>query len=253
MKFDYTLELNNIIGNIYKEMAFDMLLQKPDLNEINIDEIKTYLVKEKVYLGNDMDQFIIGSVPSGLEGNLFRCSIAQFHNRVHPNFLDYNGNPVSNPGYNNFALLLWAEHMNNLLIEDIQKMFSHEGFVNFVNNELENNMDEIKKRVADIKSKTITIKFDKQEFLLNVVKSMICKNELDFDYAHMLVDMDKLRDSMIKIAATFDMYNEFDKLEDDTRYCLDNFSKYDTFELYDFLVNEQGFELASEGVLIKHT
>ena len=91
-----------------------------------------------------------------------------------------------------------------------------------------------------------------KEFLLNVVKSMIVKNELDFDYAHMLVDMDKLRTSMTESAATFDMYNEFDKLEDDTRYCLDNFSKYDTFELYDFLVNEQGFELTSEGILTKN-
>ena len=142
--------------------------------------------------------------------------------------------------------------MNKLLIEDIQGMFTQEGFTDFVNNNLENHFDELNNRFYSKKSKTITIKFDKKEFLLNVVKSMIVKNELDLDYAHMLVDMDKLRASMTESAATFDMYNEFDKLEDDTRYCLDNFSKYDTFELYDFLVNEQGFELTSEGILTKN-
>jgi hypothetical protein len=254
MKFDYKLELNKILENIYKEMMYNVIVKNQDINfsKDNIDKIKYILTNERVYLGNDMDEFILENIPSGLNGDLFRCSISQFHNTVHPRFVNYKGEPLKNSGYSRFALLLWEEHMNKLLIEDIQGMFTQEGFTDFVNNNLENHFDELNNRFYSKKSKTITIKFDKKEFLLNVVKSMIVKNELDLDYAHMLVDMDKLRTSMTESAATFDMYNEFDKLEDDTRYCLDNFSKYDTFELYDFLVNEQGFELTSEGILTKN-
>lgn len=253
MNFDYKLELNKILENIYKEMIYNTITNMPDLNfsKDNIDEIKNLLTNEKVFLGNDMDDFIIKSIPSDLNGNLFRCCISKFHNTVHPRFVNYKGEPVKDSSYNTFALLLWEEHMNKLLIEDIQSIFTQKGFVNFVNDELENCFDELQNRILSKETKVITIKFDKKEFLLNVVKNMIIKNELDFNYAHLIVDMDKLRAHMTQYAATFDMYNEFDKLEDDTRYCLDNFSKYNTFELYDFLVNEQGFSLVSEGVLSK--
>lgn len=253
MSIDYNLELNRIVENIYKEMIYNIVIKTPDLDLSvdNIDKIKKLLCSNKVYLGNDMDDFIISSVPLGLEGDLFRCSIAQHHNRLHPRFLDYKGNRVKDSSYNNFALLLWEEHMNKLLIEDIQQRFSYDEFFNFINCKLLNNFNDLVNRVNEYKLKTIIINFDKKEFLLNVVKNMISKNELDFDYAYMLVDIDKLRSHMVEMAASFDIYNEFDKLEDDTRYCLDNFPKYNAFELYDFLVNEQGFKLKSEGILVK--
>ena len=81
-----------------------------------------------------MDEFILGNIPSGLNGDLFRCSISEFHNTVHPRFVNYKGEPLKNSGYSRFALLLWEEHMNKLLIEDIQGMFTQEGFTDFVNN-----------------------------------------------------------------------------------------------------------------------
>jgi hypothetical protein len=141
--------------------------------------------------------------------------------------------------------------MNTFLISDLQNLFSQDEFISFVNNKLDSNIKEIIYRINEYKSKIITINFDKKQYLLNVVKNMIVRNELDFDYAHMLVDMDKLRDSMTKMSAAFHIYDEYDKLKDDTRYCLDNFCKYNAFELYDFLVNTQGFQLLNEGCLIK--
>lgn len=254
MKFDYNLELNNILENIYKEMIYDIIIKTPtiDFSKENLSEIKHFLSSEKVFLGNDMDGFIIESIPKGLDGDLFRCCISDFHDRIHPRFVNYKGEPVKDSSYNNFALLLWEEHMNKLLISDVQNRFTQQGFSDFINYKLDNCFDELELKINNIKSEVITIKFDKKEFLLNVVKNMIMKNELDFSYAHMIVDMDKLRTDMIKSAASFDIYNEFDKLEDDTRYCLDNFSKYNTFELYDFLITEQGFNLESDGILVKY-
>lgn len=254
MKFDYTLELNKILENIYKEMTYTIAIKNPNLefSKNNISKIKSTITSENVYLGNDMDEFIINNIPDNLEGDLFRCEIAKFHNRLHPKFVNYKGEPVSDSGYNKFALLLWEEHMNKALIDDIQSLFSQEGFVEFVNNKLELHLDDLINRINTYSSRVVTIKFDRKEYLLNVVKNMITRGELDFDYAHMLVDLDKLREDMAKVAASFNIYNEFDKLEDDTRYCLDNYAKYNTFELYDFLVNNQGFELVSEGILVKH-
>ena len=255
MKFNYNLELSNLIENIYKEMIYKIAINNIniDFTKDNLDALIKLLVNEHVYLGNDMDDFIINYIPTGHDGNLFRCAIAKHHNTLHPRFENYKGEPIVDSTYNKFALLLWEAHMNNLLISDIQNLFSQDEFISFVNNKLDSNIEEIICRINEYKSKskTITINFDKKQYLLNVVKNMIVRNELDFDYAHMLVDMDKLRDDMTKMSAAFHLYDEYDKLEDDTRYCLDNFSKYNSFELYDFLVNTQGFELLNDGCLIK--
>ena len=71
MKFDYKLELNKILENIYKEMMYNVIVKNQDINfsKDNIDKIKYILTKERVYLGNDMDEFILGNIPSGLNGD----------------------------------------------------------------------------------------------------------------------------------------------------------------------------------------
>lgn len=255
MKYDYNLELNNLLNKIYTEMILNLLIKDDNLDISNdsIDNIKKVLLNKKVFLGSDMDDFIINSLPEGRDGDLFRCSIAKHHKHLHPVLETQSGQPVEDHTYNNFGLLMFRSHMNNLLISDIQAIFSQNGFESFVINNLNESFSDIKSKVLDIKNKinTIVINFDEKKYLLNVVKNMISKNELDIEYAYKLVDMDKLRDYMIKMAVTFDYYDEFDKLEEDTRFCLDNFCKYNAFELYDFLVNEEGFELLNEGVLVK--
>jgi hypothetical protein len=253
MKLNYNLELSNILENIYKEMIYKIAINNIniDFTKDNLDVLIKLLVHEDVYLGNDMDDFIISCIPTGHDGNLFRCAIAKHHHTLHPRFENYKGEPIVDSTYNKFSLLLWEGYMNTFLISDLQNLFSQDEFISFVNNKLDSNIEEIIYRINEYKSKTITINFDKKQYLLNVVKNMILRNELDFDYANMLVDMDKLRDSMAKMSAAFHIYDEYDKLKDDTRYCLDNFCKYNAFELYDFLVNTQGFELLDEGCLIK--
>ncbi|MDO7204987.1 hypothetical protein Q5M85_13420 [Paraclostridium bifermentans] len=63
--------------------------------------------------------------------------------------------------------------------------------------------------------------------------------------------MDKLRDDMSKMSTTFDVYNEFDKLEDDTKYCIINYPKYNYDELIEVLTNDYGFKLLNENCLSK--
>lgn len=256
MKYDYNLELNNILNKIYKEIILKILVKEDNLDiyKESIDKIKDILLNKKVFLGSDMDDFIINSLPEGREGDLFRCSIAKYHKHLHPIFETQSGEPVEDPTYNNFGLLMFRSHMNNLLISDVQGLFNQSGYESFVMNNLSECFSELKSKIVDIKNNVnpIIINFDDKKYLLNVVKNMIDRKELEIEYAYKLVDMDKLRDYMVKMAVTFDYYDEFDKLEEDTRFCLDNFCKYDAFELYDFLVNEEGFELLNEGTLVKN-
>lgn len=254
MKYNYNVELNNILNDIYKEMIFKLAIANSDIDFSNnkINDTKALLSKEKVYVGSDMDEFIINHVPKGHEGNLFRVAIAKFHDRLHPRFENYKGEPVVDSSYSKFALLLWEEHMNNLLIADVQSLFTQQGFVDFVNNKLDDYKKELTQLINDYKNNLISINFKNKEELLNVIADMIENKELDFEYAHILVDMDKLRDAMTKLSTTFDVYNEFDKLEDDTKYCLMNYCKYDTDSLIDALVKNHGFKLVNNNSLVKY-
>lgn len=251
MKYDYTKELNNIIDNIYKEMILQIARNNENINfsKNNLKKSKELLLKEKVYLGSDMDEFIVNCIPKGHEGNLFRISIAKHHNRVHPRFENYKGEPIVDSNYNKFSLLLWEDHMNNALIDDVQKLFSQEGFFNFVNNKLDIFSDELYNLNTKYKNESVVINFENKEELLEVIVDMIVNEKLSFDYAHMLVDFDKLRDDMTKISTTFDVYNEFDKLEDDTKDCIMNYCKYNSDELIDELINNQGFKLINKSLI----
>ena len=254
MKYNYTKELNNILDKVYKEMIYKIAISNKniDFSKENLDKTKKILSSEKVYIGSDIDKFIINCTPIGHEGNLFRVSIAKYHNRLHPRFENYKGEPLSDCGYNKFAFLLWEEHMNNLLISDIQGMFSQEGFIDFINNKLDDYLDELSSKVNKYKNDLIKIEFENKESLLNTIADMVISEKLDFEFAHILVDMDKLRDDMTKISTTFDVYNEFDKLEDDTKYCIINYPKYNCNELIDILTKSHGFELLNKHCLIKH-
>ena len=253
MKYNYDIELNNIIENIYKEIIYKMAINdsKIDFSKDKLTDTKKLLSSEKVYIGSDMDKFIINYIPKGHEGNLFRVCIAKYHDRLHPRFENYKGEPIVDSSYNKFSLLLWEDHMNNLLISDVHKLFSQESFVNFVNNKLDNYIGELSNRVNEYKNKLITIDFKNKDNLLNTIADMIKNEELDFEYAHLLIDIDKLRDEMTKMSTSFDMYNEFDKLEDDIKYCLLNYCKYNSDELLDAMISNHGFKLVNDGCLVK--
>lgn len=142
--------------------------------------------------------------------------------------------------------------MNNLLISDIQSLFSQEGFVNFVNNDLDSYLNELSIKLDKYKNNSIKIEFKNKESLLSTIADMIANETLDFEFAHILVDMDKLRDDMAKMSTTFDVYNEFDKLEDDTKYCIINYPKYNYDELIEVLTKDYGFKLLNENCLLKN-
>ena len=80
---------------------------------------------------------------------------------------------------------------------------------------------------------------------------MILKNKLDISFAQDLVDLDKVREEMIINSTLLDMYNEYDKLEDELNYCLNNFFKYNNDELFNFLVNDKDFKFIENIGLVK--
>lgn len=254
MKYNYSQELNNILNETYKEIAFQTLLNNNDIDfsKENLNKIKEILSNTKVYIGSDLDEFIINFIPKGHEGNLFRVEISKHHDRLHPRFENYKGEPIKDSSYSKFALLLWEDHMNKLLISDIQSLFNQTGFVDFVNNNLGNHIEELSVKLNKQKNNLIKIEFNKKEDLLNEISNMIENNKLDFEFAHVLVDMDKLREDMTKLSTTFDVYNEFDKLEDDTKYCILNYPKYTGDNLIEFLINNYNFKLINEHCLVKN-
>lgn len=255
MRYDYNIELNNILNKLYKEMIYNTLLNQDtlEISENNIEKIKQLLLDKKVYLGSDMDDFILKCIPDGHDGDLFRVSIAKHHKHLHPIFETQSGEVFVDPTYNSFGLLLFKNHMHDLLIDDVQSLFSQSGYESFINGSIHEFIKDIIDRINNYKNNVspIVIKYDEKKYLLNVVKNMIDRKELSMELAYKLVDLDKLRDYMVKMAVTFEYYDEFDKFQEDTRFCLDNFCKYDAFKLYDFLVEEEGFELLEDGVLIK--
>ncbi len=301
MKFDYNLELNNILNKIYQHKICQIAL-KNNFSDIN-DENKNYcldiLKNTKIYLGNDMDDFIKSLIPKDKEGYFFRSEVAKHHNYSYPRIFDYAGNKLKNitvtklayqlweshmdemlidfrsevAKHHNYsyprifdyagnklknitvtklAYQLWESHMDEMLIEDIRRRFSQSKFILFLDNNFNNIINDINLYLKKSnESKSITIPFKKGDDLVQIVKSMILNNELDFTWAQMLIDMDKMRDDMVKWSIAFHMYNEFDKLEDELEDCLNKFFKYDSSSLYEFLINEKKFKYI-DGIGLVH-
>ncbi|MCR8745057.1 hypothetical protein [Romboutsia lituseburensis] len=254
MKFNYKLELKNILNNVYEYKLFEIISKNKDLNN-NIGSICDYkeiIQNTKIYFGSELYDFILNLLPKDKDGYLFRCEIANNHNYSFPKVYDYLGNPLKNSNSNKFAIQLWESHMNNFLLEDLEIMFNQNDFSSFVENQLEILKPKLKKDINKYNENSkIIIPFNSFDDLVLTVKNMLLDATLDISYAQSLVDLNKLRDEMSKFSATFHMYNEFDKLEDDLEYCINNFFKYDSNELLNFLVKEKRFKL-KEGIgLIK--
>ena len=80
---------------------------------------------------------------------------------------------------------------------------------------------------------------------------MILKEELSMDIVHDVVDLEQIRKDMLMLHTPIDMYNEYDKLEDELSYCLNKYFKYNNDELYDFLVNNKDFKFVENIGLVK--
>jgi len=254
MCLTYEQNLKNILYKIYKYKLIEISLKEniPTINHSNLSFYKDYFKKCEIYLGNEIDKIIIDSIPKGKDGYLLRCEVAKTRNCYFPKLYDSKGNKIKNATDNKYAILLWESHMNNFLIQDIYRLFSNKDFSTFIDSNLNLVFEDINNYIIEYKtSNKIVIKFNDKNELVDIVKEMILNKELDFNYAYELVDLNKLRDEMAKSFAPLKIYSELDKLEDDTKYCLDNFFKFDNDELFNFFINKNNFKYVDSIGLVK--
>jgi len=250
--YDYNTELKNILNKIYEAKIHDIIKKNNfnNINENNIDSIINKIKSTSVYLGSDLDDFIINLIPTKDAGYFFRCEIAKYFNYSYPRLFDYLGNPIKNISSTKYAIRLWEDSMEDLLIDDVRSNFNQADFNNFV----ENNFKLLYKDIINAintEKLDIIIPVENKSDLIVTLKSMILNNELDSSFIDLLVDIDKVRDYMEKFVVSTDMYNEFDMIEDSLEKCIDNFPKYTCEQLYDILINEHSYIPISGVGLVK--
>lgn len=248
MKYDYDIEIKNILNKIYEHKIY-AIAAKNDSLDIDINLFKS----TNIYLGSDMNDFIINFIPKGKDGYYFRCMIANHRNYSYPRLYDYKGNPLKSISSNKVALQLWEDHVNDMLIEDISRRFSVKDFHRFIDDNLGSMSNSISKYIEDYKVKnTITIPFTDKNQLLLIIKDMLINNKLNISWAEVFVDIDQIRQEMTEFSVAFNYYNEFDRLEDDLEYCLDKFCKFSSSEeIYNILVNEMNFKYVDNLGLVR--
>ena len=97
----------------------------------------------------------------------------------------------------------------------------------------------------------MTIAFSNKSELVSVIKDMLLKKWIRYFFCQDFVDLDKVREEMIMYSTPLDMYNEYDKLEDELSYCLDKFFKYNNDELFNVLVNDKDFKFVENIGLVR--
>lgn len=254
MEFNYNLEIDNILNKIYQRKIFELACEN-NISTIDLKNIKSYkdIFKSfNVYLGSEIEEFIKDSLPKEKDGYFFRCNVSKHKNNYYPKIYDALGNKLEYESDSKFATILWEEHINNLIIKDVYESFNKENFHEFIDNNLENIYEDINKSIiAFYNTNKLTIAFSNKSELVSVIKDMILKHELDISFAHDFVDLDKIREEMIMYSTPLDMYNEYDKLEDDLNYCLNNFFKYNNDELFNILVDEKNFKFIENVGLVR--
>ncbi|MDU2197611.1 MAG: hypothetical protein E7E21_04215 [Peptostreptococcaceae bacterium] len=252
--YNYNTELENILNEIYKNKIYNIAAKNniSKIDDTNLSNIINIFTSTHVYLGSDLDDFIISLMPTGDAGYFYRVEISKHFNHSYPRLFDYLGNPIKSESSNKFALKLWQSNTEKMFIEDIHSKFSKENFYSFVKRNLLIMADDITSFINKLnKEKEIIIPISDKSELLSNVKSMILDNKLDSSWVELLVDIDELRSNMQKYSAEFDIYSEFDKLEDDLEECLNQFCKYTSEDLYECLINEKGFNFIENVGLVK--
>lgn len=254
MKFNYNLEIDNILNKIYKRKIFDLACENniSNIDSKNIESYKNQFKSFEVYLGSEIEEFIKDSLPKEKEGYFFRCDVSKHKNNYYPKIYDNLGNKLASGSDSKFATILWEAHINNLIIKDVYESFNKEKFHEFIDNNLENIYEDINKNIIDFyNTNKLTIAFSNKSELVSVIKDMLLKNELDISFAQDFVDLDKVREEMIMYSTPLDMYNEYDKLEDELSYCLDKFFKYNNDELFNVLVYDKDFKFVENIGLVR--
>ena len=250
---NYQLELRNYLNKIYNEKIHQILVKEDftKLKNMNLDEIKSLICSKEIYLGSDLDEYIISLIPQGFNGYLLRKNISKKHNLIHPLLYNEKGEPLKDYTHNKFTTTLWIDFTNKTFISDLNNKFSNKDFYHYVDKNFNTIYLNLINKIENLKSKNIITIPCNEDNLVNSVKEMIINNQLDFSYAISFVDMNKLREEMENLAIDLSFYDEFDKLEDDLEYCLNNFFKYNDKELYDLLINKENFALIDDNKLIK--
>ena len=218
---------------------------------MSLNEIKSLINSNEIYLGSDLHEYIINLIPEGFNGYLLRECISKKHNLTYPLLYSEDGQPLKDHTHNSFSIILWQDFTNKTFISDLNDMFSSSDFYNYVNENLNSIYANIINKVEIYKNENIITIPYKENNLVNTVKEMIINKKLDFSYALLLVDMSKLREHMDNMAIDLYSYDEYDKLEDDLEECLSNFFKYNDKELYDLLINKENFTLIDNNKLVK--
>lgn len=250
---NYQLELENYLSKIYDEKIYQILIKEnlSKLKNMNSSEIKSLINSNEVYLGSDLDEYILNLIPEGFKGYLLRKAISKKHNLTYPLLYNEEGKPLRVHTHNSFSTVLWKDFTNETFIKDLNNKFSCKDFYDYVNKNLDIIYNNLINKIEVFKNDNVIIIPYKNNNLVNTVKEMIISKKLDFSYALSFVDMNKLREEMEFFSIDLSYYDEFDKLEDDLEECLNKFFKYNDSELYDLLINKENFTLLDDDKLVK--
>ena len=242
--FDFYID--QIMNYIYKQKTYRLayILEKDlsaDYSNL-LDMLINYTNNNHIMLDIDTEDTIRDFINTSSENYFIRKAMSVEKNYLYPQLFDNNGNARKDSSYSPALITIWKNDMDELYIEEVYSRFNKDSFLQFIKNNFNNICDEIISYIKDKKQDSkIVINCTSKDDVLNSVKNMILDKSLPFEWIEFLVDMDSLRDEMLLLAGDLSIYSEYDKLEDETKYCLDNHCKYDSNELFDVLTKEKGF------------
>ncbi len=242
--FDFYIE--QIMNYIYKQKTYRLayILEKDLSDDYSnlLDVLINYTNNNHIMLDIDTEDTIRDFINTSSENYFIRKAMSVEKNYLYPQLFDNNGNARKDSSYSPALITIWKNDMDELYIEEVYSRFNKDSFLQFIKNNFNNICDEIISYIKDKKQDSkIVINCTSKDDVLNSVKNMILDKSLPFEWVEFLVDMDSLRDEMLLLAGDLSIYSEYDKLEDETKYCLDNHCKYDSNELFDVLTKEKGF------------
>ena len=242
--FDFYID--QIMNYIYKQKTYRLayILEKDLSDDYSnlLDVLINYTNNNHIMLDIDTEDTIRDFINTSSENYFIRKAMSIEKNYLYPQLFDNNGNARKDSSYSPALITIWKNDMDELYIEEVYSRFNKDSFVQFIKNNFNNISDEIISYIKDKKQDSkIVINCTSKDDVLNSVKNMILDKSLPFEWVEFLVDMDSLRDEMLLLAGDLSIYSEYDKLEDETKYCLDNHCKYDSNELFDVLTKEKGF------------
>ncbi len=243
---NFNFYIEQIMNHIYIQKACKLAYQLEENLSDNysniLDVLTNYTTNNHIILDIDAEETIKEFINSSDENYYIRKAISIEKNYLYPQLFDNNGNPRKDSSYSPALITIWKNDMDELYVEEVYSRFNKDSFVEFIKNNLDNIYNEVVSYIKNKKqSSKIIIKCTNKDDILNTIKNMILDKSLPFEWVEFLVDMDSLRDEMLLLAGDLSIYSEYDKLEDETKYCLDKHCKYTSSQLFDILTTEKGF------------